>query len=172
MTARLKLVDEIAVAPALALLPSFMTSVRARLMLFTITLQEAAAVARVQRVNPTPKNPSGRGPAHGLWQFERAGGVAGVLGHDASRGHARSLCAVRDVNPNPPDVWAALEHDDVLAAGFARLLLVTDPRPLPDIGDVDGALDYYHDTWRPGKRHPEKWPAYYAEALRYVQTGQ
>jgi hypothetical protein len=33
------------------------------------------------------------------------------------------------------------------------------------IGDADGAWAYYLNTWRPGKPHPETWPALYVQAL-------
>ncbi|MCY1303002.1 hypothetical protein D9M70_526890 [compost metagenome] len=72
-------------------------------------------------------------------------------------------------------IWRALEHDDVLAAGFARLLLWSDPKPLPLAGDEQGAFDLYLRTWRPGAYHrgtPEqksalrqKFHAHYANAL-------
>ena len=47
-------------------------------------------------------------------------------------------------------VYNALEHDDVLAMGFGRLLLWTDPKALPGLNDVDGAWQLYLRTWRPG----------------------
>ncbi len=111
----------------------------ARLILLAITGQEADARFRRQH---------GNGPARGLWQFERGGGVAGVLGHRASIGLAGALCAWRGVLAGSTEVHAALEHDDVLAAGFARLLLWTDPKPLP--ADEEGAWALYLRTWRPG----------------------
>ncbi|MNG31598.1 hypothetical protein D3C84_1174300 [compost metagenome] len=66
-------------------------------------------------------------------------------------------------------VYVAIEHDDVLAAALARLLLWTDPGKLPKLGDEQGAWDLYLRTWRPGKPHPETWPALYAQALEAVQ---
>ncbi|QYU68584.1 hypothetical protein J4558_00080 [Leptolyngbya sp. 15MV] len=95
------------------------------------------------------------GPARGYWQFERGGGVAGVLRHDASKVAAEWWCANREVAPEPEPVWRALEHDDMLACAFARLLLWTDPRRLPE---VEGAgWDCYVRNWRPGKPHPHTW---------------
>jgi hypothetical protein len=61
--------------------------------------------------------------------------------------------------------YDALERDDMLACAFARLLLYTDSRPLPAIGDADGAWDYYIANWRPGKPHRQTWDALYAQAL-------
>lgn len=75
-------------------------------------------------------------------------------------------------------VHPALEVDDVLAAGFARLLLWTDPHRLPAVGDVEGAWQLYLRTWRPGaytrgaptKRAElrQKWAGYYTQALPEV----
>jgi hypothetical protein len=65
-------------------------------------------------------------------------------------------------------VWAALERDDVLAFAFGRLLLWTDPKPLPGEHDAASGWDLYVRTWRPGKPHPERWPARFAAAVREV----
>ncbi|QEZ47171.1 hypothetical protein [Cupriavidus oxalaticus] len=146
-------VDKI-VAPALALLPDAMDTPQARVMLTAIALQESALNARRQM--PT-------GPARGLLQFEEGtrasrGGVWGVYLHEASRFWLDRLCRARGVPFAPREIWSALETDDVLAAGVARLLLFTDPRRLPAIHDTNGAWDLYARTWRPGKPHPTKWP--------------
>ena len=58
-------------------------------MLLAIGLQESRLTHRRQI----------GGPARGLWQFERGGGVAGVLRHAASRDHALSVCDARRVAP-------------------------------------------------------------------------
>lgn len=120
---------------------------KARVMLLAITGQEADCQYRRQH---------GNGPARGLWQFERLGGVAGVLSHKASMAHAEAACAARGVEPTATAAQAALERDDWLAAVFARLLLWTDPRALPDAEDAGWAC--YLRNWRPGKPHPERWP--------------
>src|SRR5699024_4138532 len=132
------------VRAALRLLPDRMTSDEARVMLGATALQESGLVTRQQY----------GGPAHGLWQFERGGSVKGVLKHHATRGHARALCAKCHVTPTAPAVYEALLRDDVLAAGFARLLLRTDPHTLPALGDEAGAWGLYLRTWRPGKPRP------------------
>lgn len=148
--------------PTLALLPPRMDTPEARVMLLAIALQESRLAHRRQI----------RGPARGLWQFERAGGVRGVLEHRASRGHARSLCTVRACAPTAPAVYQQIEHDDILAAGFARLLLWTDPDPLPRMGDDDGAWALYASTWRPGRPHPQTWPGLYRQALSTIKDEQ
>lgn len=147
---------------AFALLPSKMDSKEARLMLLAIGLQESRFQHRRQLVGNPPRP---TGPATGFWQFERGGGVVGVLQHHASRDHARTLCAARGVELVSQSVWQALQHDDVLAAGFARLLLWTDPFALPALGDAQGAWDLYLRTWRPGKPHRHTWDALYQQAL-------
>lgn len=141
--------------------------VRADALLLAIAGQESAWTHRVQR----SRRKDGSffdGPARGLWQFERGGGVAGVLHHRSTARLARALCVSRDVTPDPLPVWERLATDDILAAGLARLLLWTDPRPLPQIGDQDGAWQAYLNSWRPGKPHPDRWPPNYRAALSDV----
>jgi hypothetical protein len=106
--------------------------------------------------------------ARGWWQFEQGGGVKGVCDHPASHDAAEALCAALYVPFATSDVHEALAWNGPLAAAFARLLLWTDPAPLPAIGDEAGALDCYLRLWRPGKPHPEVWPANYALAVATV----
>lgn len=150
--------DSLVLTPALALLPKRMDSAPARVMLLAIGLQESGLNARIQRpLRPGMPN----GPARGLWQFERGGGVAGVLSHPASSQLAIEICAAQDVRPNRESVWNALETDDVLAACFARLLLWTDAAPLPPVGNQAAAWDCYIRNWRPGRPHLERWAPNY-----------
>lgn len=130
---------ENAVLPAYKLLPEKMHSDNASRLLLAIGLQESALTHRRQM--PVAH-------ARGLWQFERGGGVAGVLQHRATAELAKQVCAARGVNPVADDVWQALEFDDVLAAAFARLLLWTDPKAMP--ADAFTGFDCYLRTWRPG----------------------
>lgn len=153
---------EQAVAPAQKIIGIKRTPASDVLML-AIGLQESRLTMRRQLVGSPPKP---TGPAAGLWQFERGGGVRGVLTHDASKHKARGLCAARAVPAETGTVWDMLPHDDVLAAGFARLLLYTDPAPLPAPGEVDAAWNYYIRNWRPGKPHRQTWDALYAQALQ------
>jgi hypothetical protein len=146
--------------PALAMLPARMTSPEAEVMLLAIGLQESRFRHRRQI----------RGPARGLWQFE-LGGVRGVMTHTASRAYARIACAQRDVTYDASEVYNRLEHDDVLAAAFARLLLWTDAEPLPKLGDIPAAWALYASprrTWSPGKPHRHTWDDLYHEAHRAV----
>ena len=69
-------------------------------------------------------------------------------------------------------VYAALLIDDVLAAGIARLLLWTDPAPLPELGDVDAGWNYYDRNWRPGAPRPEAWPYNYSIARNAVTSAE
>lgn len=142
-----------AIEPAAKLLPS-MDSPKARMMLLAIGLQESRFEHRRQI----------GGPARGFWQFESGGGVRGVLTHKTSAYDAAKICHARGVGSSTKEVYERLENDDILACCFARLLLLTDPRSLPMIGDVDGAWDYYEHNWRPGKPHPETWPELYEQA--------
>lgn len=162
-------IEETAMAPAFALLPQNMNTPKARVQMLATGLQESRFEHRYQVVSG-----GGKGPARGFWQFERGtkasrGGVWGVYLHPASNEHLRLLCRARDVSFDPTPIWEQLEHDDVLAAGVARLLYWTNPKPLPDLGDAQGAWDYYESTWLPGKPHRHTWNAFYTDALHLVQ---
>ncbi len=179
----LKQIHQSAIVPALALLPARMNSKEALVMLYAIGLQESKFEHRRQM---------GNGPARGFWQFERNGGVAGVLRHKSSQIHALAACKSRGLTdlkeselikghtPNSivERAYHALEHDDVLAAAFARLLLWTDPKPLPALNDTESAWQLYLRTWRPGAYTRgtaeqkaalrKKWGGYYAQAMQEV----
>ena len=151
----LKCIDE-----ALHLLPEKMDTCAARVLLLAIGLQESRLTHR-QQIG---------GPAKGLWQFEQLGGVLGVLKHRSTIVYAFRLCHEREVAPFTNDVYEMLAHDDVLAAGFARLLLYTDPHPLPVAGDKQGSWDYYIRTWRPGKPHRHTWDELYDKAMELANV--
>ena len=167
--------------PALALLPPGMDTLQARVMLLAIGLQESRFEHRFQIVQGKP---GAKGPARGFWQFELGtaasrGGVWGVFLHEASNGLLKKIAAQRGVALSPTNIWQAIESDDVLAAAVARLLLWTDAKPLPKLGDAEGAWQLYLRTWRPGAyargtqaQRAElraKWDRNYAQALKAVQ---
>jgi hypothetical protein len=156
------------IKPAFARLPGYMDSERARVLVLAIMMQESGLRSRWQVLEGGAK-----GPARGLAQFERGSkaghsGVWGVYLHHATHEHLRLLCRDVDCNFDPAAIWAMLEHDDVLAAGVARLLLYTDPYPIPVVGDEAESWAYYLRTWRPGRPHPERWPASYDTACAAV----
>ncbi|MDM1697082.1 hypothetical protein HX099_10495 [Thiopseudomonas alkaliphila] len=154
----LKNVIQTAIEPALALLPARMKSKKAVVMMLAIGLQESRFIHRRQI----------KGPARGLWQFESGGGVRGVLNFHTTAHLAKNIALERIGTADRAAIYNALEHDDVLAAVFARLLLWTDPRSLPVLGDVQAAWDLYLRTWRPGKPHRHTWDALYQQALKAV----
>jgi hypothetical protein len=143
---------------AMELLPPYMRSEKADVMLITIALQEADLAHRKQV----------GGPAVGLWQFERRGGVEGVLTHPTSRLWAAEVCEHFNLPPLSTAIYSALATNDVLACCFARLLLWTDPKPLPATTDKAGSWALYKRTWNPGKPHPEKWWAYHRIAREAI----
>jgi len=136
-------VARIVLPAAFSLLPAPMTSPEAAAELIAIGRQESDGwKARRQYQG---------GPARSFWQGELGGGICtGVLRHEKTREHAKRICHLLCIEPTPAAVYAAIEHQDILAAALARLLLATDPRPLP-LADkpVDGWL-LYLATWRPG----------------------
>lgn len=138
--------------PAMGMLPTRMDSLAARVMLLSIGLQESRFEHRYQIVQGRP---GAKGPARGFWQFERGtaasrGGVWGVFLHKSTSAFLKDLCERRGCPPTPSNIWEAIETDDVLAAGLARLLLWTDPQQLPAVTEEGGAFDLYIRTWRPG----------------------
>jgi hypothetical protein len=85
--------------------------------------------------------------------------VHGVRLHATTRAAAAQLYQARGVSARYAAIWDAIEHDDVLAAGLARLLLWSDPGRLPAVGDEQGAWNLYLRTWRPGSRICRRGPA-------------
>ncbi len=163
----LESVTKSAINPALAYLPLKMSTPEAIAIMLAIGLQESGLCERCQIIDG-----GGRGPARGLWQFERAGCVLGVLTHPATRVHAQKVCEARGVEPSSRPVWAAMESDDVLAAAFARLLIYSDPLVLPARGDEEQAWRLYAlRTWRPGKPHRDRWGPNYKRALSFMFGG-
>lgn len=131
----------------------------ARVMLLTIGQQESRFLYRAQVPSKI---------ARGFWQFEKGGGVKGVLTHRSS---AAEITRVLDlIHVSRDDVYQAIEYHDALAAVCARLLLYTDPRPLPVVSDVEGAWMLYSRVWRPGKPHRETWDAYHAKAQQAIKA--
>jgi hypothetical protein len=103
------------------------------------------------------------GPAHGFWQFEQGGGVRGVMNFPTTKKAAQDVCQHFGIEFTSETVFAAIENNDILAAAFARLLLWTDPRPIPT--DSTEAWDYYIRNWRPGKPHPNRWVDAWEKAI-------
>ncbi len=150
-----------AINNALTLLPGAMDTPEARVMLLAIGMQASRFAHRRQLVGSSPRP---TGPEKGFWRFEQSVGCAGVISHQASRYWMARVCHQRSVPMTARAVWNAIEHDDVLAAAAARLLLFTDPRRLPALGDEVGAWQTYIRVWRPGKPHRATWPSLYVDA--------
>jgi len=151
--------------PMFKFLPVQMDTKPARVLMHAIGQQESRFEYRKQM---------GGGPAHGFWQFERGtrasrGGCWGIWLHEASRYWLADICKKRGVEFTPDAIHKAIVNDDILAAACARLLLFTDAKSLPAIGDVDAAWNCYAKrTWRPGKPHRATWDHFYANAVREV----
>ena len=154
--------------PGLGLLrkiaPNIPASRNARVLMLAIAGQESNWSARVQ---------SGNGAAHGHWQFERGGGVAGVLANPASKDAARAVCAAASIPADPVHAWGLMTtaRGDPLAVCFARLLLWTDPRALPDAEDDEGCYETYIKNWRPGRPHPTSWAGCMQSAREALPDG-
>jgi len=146
---------------AAALLPGIPFTPESNVLLLAIGLQESRFTHRYQI----------KGPARGFWQFEAGGGTRGVLTHARTRTVADRLVETR--HPfilSYRRINEALAKDDGLACAFARLLLWTDPKPLPKLGEPEQAWQYYLRNWRPGKPHRKTWDDLYSRAWGAVST--
>lgn len=160
------LVSSFVLPAAMRVLGERYDSPEARAMLLAIGLQESRFQHRAQV----------RGPARGFWQFERGGGVEGVLLHPQTSARAlETLTTLRyhrvgeSLAETTGRVHAVLEHNDILAAAFARLLLWTLPTRLPRRDQPGIGWYQYVDAWRPGKPHRATWDAFFAEAWDRVE---
>lgn len=152
-----------AIDEAFSLLPKAMDSTLARVLHAAIGWQESRYLHRRQVIE-VQREFKEAGPACGYWQFERGGGVKGVMNFGGTvTKEAKRVCQLRGIEWNREKIWLSLSQDDVLAAAFARLLMYTDPYRLP--GSTQEGWELYQRVWRPGKPHPQTWAAAYAFAL-------
>lgn len=152
-----------AVDQAFALLPKEMDVPLVRVLHAAIGYQESRYEHRRQVISVLGELRES-GPACGYWQFEKGGGVKGVMQFGGKvQELAEKVCKARGVRWDREAVWLALVKDDVLAAAFARLLIYTDPHRLP--GTAQAGWEMYQRVWRPGKPHPATWARAYAFAL-------
>lgn len=117
--------------------------------LLAIALQESDATHRYQ--NAPASSP---GPARGFWQFETSG-VLGVLTHRTTAVLAEEACRRAHVVHQVAAVHRAIEGHDALAVAIARLLVLTDPQPIPQT-QHDG-WEKYLRLWRPGRPRADRW---------------
>jgi hypothetical protein len=151
---------------AFTLLPPSMDALEARALVLAIGFQESEFKHRDQ-VDAKQLH----GPALGFWQFEVGGGVAGVLTHPTTRVLITRVCDELRVVPAASACWRAIEHNDILAAVFARLNLWWVPEQLPREVDVEEGWRQYDFAWNPGRPHPEKWPATFARGWAEARKG-
>lgn len=150
----IELVARYILPAALSMLPPRMDTPEARVLLLAIAGQESGYEHRRQV----------GGPALSLLQFERVG-LTGVLMHPASSRYADEVCKALLYDSHQADeTHRAMAHNDVLTFALGRLLLWTDPHPLPPIGEADWAWDVYLRTWRPGRPHRPRWDTSYQRA--------
>ena len=162
---------------AYSLLPGQMNNGEATAEMLAIGLHESLFKARVQGkirslrtyedFDPTA------GPARGLWQFERKGGVAEILTSSDTKDIAIPICKMFLIDPNINAVHAALGFHDVLAAVFARLLLWRDSRPMPTPLEAVKGYSIYLRNWRPNPdaaaAHAKDWPGNFNTAWNVVK---
>lgn len=135
-------------------------SPESRVMLLSISGQEGNFKERVQI----------GGPARSYWQFERGGGLAGVMSHAQTAAWLHVVCDALDIEYTSATIFEAMAWNDHLAVTLARLNLWLVRGPLPAIGSQAAAWGYYENQWSPGKPGPTRWPTNYQSALSAVKA--
>lgn len=123
----------------------------ARTLLLAIAMQESGPLLAARYQNAPSAT---AGPARGFWQFEKIG-VQGVLQHPKAGAVVNDVCGRLEVVSSTDAVWRTIEGHDRLACIVARMLLWSDPKPLPT--SQEDAWQYYIRNWRPGKPHQNTW---------------
>lgn len=147
-------------------------SIEADCLSLAIKVQESGPIAVRDQGDPAVT-----GPATGLWQFEKTGGVWEVLNSPKIAPVFIDLCERAGVRAEADPVWRffTTPQSDELAAAAARLVMYLDPAPLPPASPegASAALAYYLRRWRPAKNEKRErdfvtkaWPA----ALAVVQA--
>jgi hypothetical protein len=147
--------------PAMELLPDEMDTPQARVQMLATGGQESGFATRRQY---------GDGPARGLWQFEQGtpaskGGIWGVYLFQSTAGILHDVCDALHIPFDAVSIYNNLETNDLLAACVARIMLYTDPKPLPDVTDVEGSWLTYLRIWKPGKPRPQDWAGNHSRAV-------
>lgn len=157
-----KLLLDVVIRPTLAGMGPKFQSREAEVMLVAIAHQESGI--RYRRQIGADGKPL-EGLARGLWQFERGGGVRGVLEHSTTRKAAAAAAQALLYPAEPAAIHTAIADNDILACVWARLLLWTLPQPLPALGQEADAWHQYIAAWRPGKPHRDRWVQSYKLAM-------
>lgn len=154
--------DGLILGPSIRAISDFvspsMISDKAELLLLAIAGQESAWTNRSQLPG---------GQAHGFWQCEQGGAVAGVMAGQCKVTLAL-ICEDYEIPYDTATVFEAIVYHDPLAFVVARFALWMDPAPLPEIGDEDGAWEVYERVWRPGKPSRDRWSSVYPQAVAVI----
>lgn len=154
---------------AMSVFPAHLSTPEAQALILAIGLQESDFEHRQQLIgNHRNWWESMKGPAVSFFQFERIG-IAEVLRHHATSDDAFEFTQRLGYPTDVGTLWEALKHNDLLAAGFARLALRRVPEALPGPQDVDEGWKQYLQVWRPGKPRPERWHSRYRRAWGIVK---
>ena len=162
-----KLLLDVVIRPTLAGMGARYHNAEAETMLVAIAHQESGI--RYRRQLGADGKPMEH-LARGLWQFEKNGGVKGVLTHSTTKTAADAAAKALLYAPDPAVIHTAIADNDILACVWARLLLWTLPQPLPRAGQEDEAWHQYIAAWRPGKPHRDRWVQSYKLACDTVSA--
>jgi hypothetical protein len=145
---------------ALRLLPEKMDSPAAKALLLATAFQESKITYREQ-VN---------GPARGLWQFEE-NGIYNLRRHPRAQRHFTDFLykLLYREKLSDAEILIAITHNDILAAGIARLNYWVLPVPLPMEKDFTQSWGQYLAAWNPGRPRQNMWELNYTTGWNLVR---
>lgn len=161
----------------LARLPARYDSLRARVLILKIVLNESKGIYRDQLEKDGTNTVLG--PALGLGQFERGGACTSLLRHPVTAQLTRNILGHYGVATTPDAFWRALKVNDALAMAACRINLLWLPQALPDIDDTHEGHLQYIQAWQPGawtrgstqarRNLTARWNRYHDEVNRYFR---
>lgn len=109
------------------------------------------------------------GPARSYAQFESIA-VRDVMQRATSKDRCRMLCHELNVDFDAQVIHTAMVQNDLLMLGMTRLNLWNQrgALPSPTLASQDAAWNYYVNTWKPGKPHPNRWGAHWQTGIRLL----
>lgn len=110
------------------------------------------------------------GPASSFWQFER-GGILGLMRDDETSRQVAVLCGISGIALQSTAIWQFMctAEGANFSAAMARLLLWSDPMPLPKT--ESDSFNYYERNWRPGAPSYSRWHLVYLQAVAAISEG-
>ena len=139
---------------AMALLPAHLTCAESKAMLIAIAMQSSQFSFRRELM----------GHDRSFWALGAQTHIKVVAEHELTRGPIAAVCDALCYDTSVFSAYMAVEHNDILACAYARLLLSLVPGKLPSRDQPQLGWDQYLAVWRPSHPRPEPWPVHFRRA--------